>query len=156
MHRRFRELLSELHSCQMRLVRMKPVTFGTFDRDRVPERGVYLFSERGKSLYVGRSNNICARLGRHCKPNATWRQAAFAFQLARQVTGNFKATYRKEGSRQALAADPTFMRAFVAAKDRIRNMQVRYVGEPDPTRQALLEMYVAVVLKTPYNDFNNH
>ena len=35
-------------------------------------------------------------------------------------------------------------------------MQVRYVEEIDPLRQALLEIYVAVVLKTPYNDFNTH
>lgn len=35
-------------------------------------------------------------------------------------------------------------------------MQLRYVEEPDPLRQALLEMYIAFVLRTPYNDFNNH
>ncbi len=35
-------------------------------------------------------------------------------------------------------------------------MQVRYVEERDPLRQALLEIYVALVLKTPYNDFNTH
>jgi hypothetical protein len=32
-------------------------------------------------------------------------------------------------------------------------MDVRYVEETDPQRQALLEIYVAVVLETPYNDF---
>ena len=35
-------------------------------------------------------------------------------------------------------------------------MQVRYVQEADPLRQALLEIYAAVVLATPYNDFNTH
>jgi hypothetical protein len=34
-------------------------------------------------------------------------------------------------------------------------MQVRDVEERYPLRQALLEIYVAVVLKTPYNDFNS-
>lgn len=35
-------------------------------------------------------------------------------------------------------------------------MDVRYVDESNPICQALLEMYVAVVLDTPHNDFGNH
>jgi len=35
-------------------------------------------------------------------------------------------------------------------------MDVRYVEETDPLRQALLEIYVSIVLKTPYNDFDTH
>jgi hypothetical protein len=47
-------------------------------------------------------------------------------------------------------------REFKAAKVRIRAMQVRFVEESDPIRQMLLEVYVAVVHGTPYNDFDNH
>ena len=42
------------------------------------------------------------------------------------------------------------------AKARIRNMQVRYVHEPDPLRQAPLEIYVAVATQARYNDFDTH
>jgi hypothetical protein len=35
-------------------------------------------------------------------------------------------------------------------------MDVRFVQEVNPTRQALLEVYVAAVLGTPHNDFDNH
>jgi len=35
-------------------------------------------------------------------------------------------------------------------------MDVRFVGEADPLKQALLEIYVSVVGKTKYNDFNTH
>ena len=35
-------------------------------------------------------------------------------------------------------------------------MDLRFVDEADPIRQALLEIYVAVVLGTPYNDFDTH
>jgi hypothetical protein len=35
-------------------------------------------------------------------------------------------------------------------------MGYRYVEEPNPTRQALLEMYCAIALGTPYNDFDTH
>ena len=32
----------------------------------------------------------------------------------------------------------------------------RCVEEVDPVRQCLLEVYCAVVLQTPYSDFDNH
>jgi hypothetical protein len=35
-------------------------------------------------------------------------------------------------------------------------MDLRYVVEGDPLRQALLEIYVAVVLETQCNDFETH
>lgn len=45
---------------------------------------------------------------------------------------------------------------FVTQKVCVRNMDVRYVSEPDPMHQALMEMYVSVSLETPHNDFDNH
>lgn len=123
----------------------------------MPRKGVYLLSEYGSHLYVGRSNDIKQRIGRHSLPGATHRMAAFAFRLAREATGNLKPTYKKgSGSRQALMEDEVFVAAFDAAKARIRKMELRFVEEADPVRQALLEIYVAVVLSTPYNDFDNH
>jgi hypothetical protein len=46
--------------------------------------------------------------------------------------------------------------AFIRAKARLAELDLRFVEEADPVRQALLEIYVAVVLETPYNDFENH
>ena len=63
------------------------------------------------------------------------------------MTGRLTAGYSTKDSRLALCADIEFAPAFVDAKRRVRDMQVRYVGERDPLRQALLEIYVAVVLK---------
>ena len=96
------------------------------------------------------------RIGRHTRPGATHRMAAFAFRLAREATGNPVATYKKEGSRGDLMENPEFRFAFDEAKKRIRMMDLRFVEENDPIRQALLEIYVAVSLKTPYNDFDTH
>jgi len=139
-----------------RLIRMPPVTPVTLPT-KMHRKGVYLLSERDKHLYVGRSNDIKERIGRHSRPGATHRMAAFAFRLAREATGNVKATYKKgKGSRAALMEDPRFVEAFDYAKARIRKMSVRFVEETDPVRQALLEIYVAVVLETPYNNFDNH
>ena len=67
-----------------------------------------------------------------------------------------KAAYSASGSRAALVMDPAFGPAFIRAKARAAAMDLRYVEEADPVRQALLEIYVAVTLKTPYNDFDNH
>jgi hypothetical protein len=55
-----------------------------------------------------------------------------------------------------IMSDTEFAKAFDAAKRRVATMDIRYVAELDPTRQALLEIYAATVLRTPYNDFENH
>lgn len=136
------------------LLRMKPVTPETLP-DSMPLKGVYLLSENNRHLYVGRSNDIRGRIGRHSKPGSTYRMAAFAFRLAREQTGNVKATYKKgDGSRSALMQNPLFVKAFSSAKERVSKMQLRFVEESDPVRQALLEIYAAVILETPYNSFN--
>ena len=136
--------------------RHDPLTYGALPR-RMPRSGIYLFTEAGRHLYVGRSNGMRNRYGLHCRPGATHRQAHFAFLLAREATGRTKASYRAGAdSRPGLMLDPTFADAFVAAKERIRAMEYRYVEEADKNRQALLEIYCAVVLGTPYNDFGTH
>jgi hypothetical protein len=76
--------------------------------------------------------------------------------LARERTGRLEASYSKKDSRKALQADPAFAAAFDEAKARIRKMDLRFVEEHDPLKQALLEIYVSIVLATPYNDFNTH
>jgi hypothetical protein len=52
--------------------------------------------------------------------------------------------------------EPIFAGAFTTAKERIGGMEYRYVEEADQNLQALLEIYCAVVLATPYNDFGTH
>lgn len=114
-------------------------------------------SDGAKHLYVGRSNDIKGRIKRHSLPGASHNKATFAFRMARIETGNLKATYKKdEGSRDALMKDAKFVAAFDEAKAQIRKMNLRFVEQNDPVRQALLEIYVAITLETPHNDFDNH
>lgn len=155
MHPRFAAVAEVLHGSFERLMAMEPMSpMEGWARGKVP--GVYLFSEGKENLYVGRTNDVRGRYGRHCLPSAHHGVAAFAFRLARQKTGRLKPSYRAEGSRASLAIDPEFNRAFVEAKARIRAMDFRYVEEADPVRQCVLEVYCAVALETPYNDFDNH
>lgn len=153
----FSECLSALHGSFRRLVEMKPVTIATLPRD-APLCAIYLFSEAGQPLYVGRTRrqSLRQRLRQHSIDSAQHNQAVFAFKLAREVTGRVQPTYTPEDTRAVLAKDPQFALAFMDAKVRIRKMELRYVEETDPLRQTLLEIYAAVVLKTPYNDFDTH
>jgi hypothetical protein len=120
----------------------------------MPSAGVYLLSENGESLYVGRTNKLRNRLQYHTRNNHN--QATFAFLLARERTGKTKPTYQKSGSRQDLLTQPRFRSAFDAARQRIRKMEVQFIEETDPIRQALLEIYTALRVSARYNDFDNH
>lgn len=151
----FAALLESLHESFDALLRMAPCNPANLP-SVLPARGIYLLSDGAVHLYVGRTNNIRRRVQNHHRPSASHNQATFAFRLAREATGKLTASYRPEFSRQALQNDPKFGKAFLAAKSRVANMELRFVEEVDPTRQALLEIYVATVLKTPHNDFENH
>jgi hypothetical protein len=68
-----------------------------------------------------------------------------------------KATCRRGvGLRKALMKNPIFAKAFDDAKARICRTELRFVEEADPLPQGLLAIHVAVVLHTPYNDFDTH
>jgi hypothetical protein len=155
MHSEFRQFLDSLEPKFQALVAMTPTKFAALPTG-MPERGIYLFSEGPTHLYVGRTNRIRKRLAGHCRPSSTHFSATFAFRLARHETGMVKATYTQAGSRAELVTHPAFGPAFGRAKARVANMDLRFVEETDPVRQALLEIYVAIALGTPHNDFENH
>jgi hypothetical protein len=156
MHPEFANAVESLHPSFERLVSMPPVANGQFP-GAMPSSGIYLFSEAGRHLYVGRSRNMRRRSGLHTRLSAQHNQASFAFLLAREALNYPKASYKAgELSRSGLFQNPEFFDAFTKAKARIKSMDYRFVEEADPTRQALLEMYCAVALSTPYNDFDTH
>ena len=153
MDTRFARLADMLAPKLDQLIRMKPLRYGELPLD-MPEKGVYLFSEGRKHLYIGRSNVLRKRYYRHFQSRYG---ATFAFLLARKETGRLLRSYKKgEDSREGLLANPKFGAAIMAAKLKMREMNYRYVEEQDQVKQALLEIYCAVVLKTPFNDFGTH
>ena len=152
---KFRARIESLEPLLSQLKAMAPVKPDALPM-QMPRAGIYVFSEGGQTLYVGRSNDIRGRIGRHCRPGATHRMAAFAFRLAREKTGRLAASYTTAGSRADLIRDAAFLAAFNEAKAGIRKMDLRYVEAVEPVTQALLEMYAAVALEARYNDFDNH
>jgi hypothetical protein len=123
---------------------------------RLPASVVYLLSEGEEPCYVGRSNKFGQRLGNHCRPSSQHNQSSFAFRLACRSVG-FEMPRYKAGNSAAAALSTVegLSDAFVAAKARLRAMDIRYVEEADQPRQAMLEIYCALALGTPH-DFTTH
>jgi hypothetical protein len=150
----FAKIVESLAPKLAELLAMPPLQYGSIPMT-LPERGVYLFSEGRRHLYVGRSNALRKRFHRHFTHP---RGAAFAFLLARDATGMKQRNYKKGSglTRAELMKNPAFKRAFENAKLYMRKMHYRCVEENDPVKQALLEIYCATVLRTRHNDFDNH
>jgi hypothetical protein len=150
---KFKPLIEGLHKKHEALIAMPPVTIATAPNGG-PVGGAYLFLEKGIPLYAGRTKRrIRTRLKEH---GGTATDGPFAWHLVRAKTGSTRAPYTKEGSRHHLLSQPGFKRAYEEAKTQIRKMDARFVGEPDPLKQALLEIYVAVVPWAKFNDFDTH
>ena len=155
MDQKFSEITQNLEPLLNQLLNMSPVQAGSLPKS-MPKRGIYLFSEKGEHLYVGRSNNIRRRIRLHCRPSATHLSAAFAFLITRKDTGKLKPSYKKEGSRKELMSNPEFNTAFTTELKRINKMDLRFIEVNDPIQQALFEIYVHIALQTPFNNFDNH
>lgn len=154
MHEIFRAFTEGLHPKFEALMAQMPMSHGSL-RPEIRGSGVYLFSENGKSLYVGRTRNVRRRYGEQTRPSSRNNAAPFAYKLACEATGAAKASYRAgPNSRDGRMHNPEFAAAFSASLARVRTMDFRFVEETDPTSQCLLEIYVSVVCGSPYNDFN--
>lgn len=71
-----------------------------------------------------------------------------------RLNSHLPANYRRNRSAVYLLEHNSRFRAeFDKARERISALQVRYVREDDDVRQALLEIYAAIRLDTPYNSF---
>ena len=135
--------LAELESCPPH-----PLKEGLQD---IPTgRGVYVFYDKGKPVYVGRSRKLRQRLSQHIRRSSGHFAASLAFLMARRDMKKVK------GTREELLEIPKFKRAFDRAKNRIGGMTLRFVEVDDPYFQYLFEMYVALALKTEFNKFETH
>ena len=133
MHPKFAALAESLHPSFLKLTDCAPHTGRVRLPLNVPRCGVYLFSEGNEHLYVGRTDRLRDRHREHWSGKAN--DAPFAFKLARHATNNL---LKGAPTRKMLEADPGFAAAFITAKERVSNMQFRWVEEAEPNRQCLL------------------
>ena len=122
----------------------------------IPESGIYVFYEKGKAIYVGRSKGLKERIQQHSRPSSMHNSASFAFRIAKEEWARHHKD-SKYGTRKDLESAPGFRRIFDKARDRVARMKIRVVDIKDPVTQALFEIYAALELKTTkYNDFDTH
>ncbi len=88
------------------------------------------------------------------RPSSRSNSASFAFRLALDDAKGKGIDIDKP--RGVLEADPDFQPFFLAAKERVSNMQIKYIELEDPIEQTIFEVYAAESLGTPYNSFENH
>jgi len=87
MNETFKQFIETLEPYFQNLMSMTPVKVSTLLRE-MPKEGIYLFSERDRHLYVGRTGNMRNRLQIHCRPSSRHNSASFAFLLAQTLTNN--------------------------------------------------------------------
>jgi len=125
------------------------------DRGILPQKGVYVFYEGEKPMYVGRTNSMSRRLQRHGNPSSGHNSATFAFNIAKRQAIKRRMNVRMSRSRLEVA--PAFTELYLKAKKRVARMPVRVIEINDAIVQTLFEVYAAMSLDTrEYNDFDTH
>ena len=126
----------------------------------IPEKGIYVFYESGKPLYVGRSDRMRERILEHGRPSSLHNSATFAFLLAVEMA-TCKGIDCTGITRGDLQIADDFKPLYDQAKERVHNMQVKVAEVDDAIEQSVFEVYAALHLKATrdhggYNDFENH
>jgi hypothetical protein len=117
--------------------------------------GVYLFTEARKPIYVGQTRKLRNRLRAHTIPSASQEQASFAFLLAKKQAEQRKVVVT--GTRQFVARHLDFVPLFKDAKERVANMDVRFIEIPEPDVRTIFEVYASLALDTgEFNSFETH
>ena len=125
------------------------------DLSDISERGIYVFYENEVPVYVGRSRKLKERLQVHSRPSSGHNSATFAFILATEVARKQNFEFGQM-TRTQLENDPVFGEFFRQAKVRVGEMKIRVVEVPGPITQTVFEVYAALMLETPHNDFETH
>lgn len=152
MDHEFAKLVESLHPKLEKLLGCTPHIGPGKLPEGVPEKAVYLFTENGDHLYVGRTDRLRRRYREHLTGKSNG--APFAFKLARHITKNM--TKGNPTRKYLEEEDEAFSKSFLESKERVAQMEFRWVEENDSNNQCLLEIYATIALKAKYNDFNNH
>ena len=118
----------------------------------LPRKGIYAFYEKGKAIYIGRSNRIRDRIREHGAESSRHESATFAFKLMLEEVGE-QGGHASQLSRQDL--QKKYEDNYKGQRQRIREMEVRTVAIEDQKVQAVFEIYAILALgTTKYNSFH--
>ncbi|MDA0256463.1 MAG: GIY-YIG nuclease family protein [Chloroflexi bacterium] len=150
----FEEVVARLSTRLQNLVEKPAAPRGSHSSvPNVP--GIYLFSERGRPIYVGQTSDLRRRLGDHTRPSSGSESATLAFILATEMAKRRRID--AAGTRKQRLARPDFNAVFLEAKKRVAAMPVSFILMDDPIERTMFEMYAALHLGTErYNSFETH
>ena len=152
MNEELRSLLAQMEPLPLKLKASPKETFAT--RTKIPDRGVYVFYEGEKALYVGRSNQIWERIRTHGRNGATHNQATFAFRLLAKEY-SLDIGHSAPANRSQIAEE--YAAEFREQKQRVRSMMIRAVAITDDTASYFFEAYAILALGTTgFNKFEPH
>ncbi len=120
----------------------------------IPKKGIYVFYENNKPVYVGRTNRMKDRIQEHGRKSSYHNSATFAFILAKEIANG--QGFNINTKRKALESNLAFRNIFLEQKERVSRMSVRVIEIKDPIIQTIFEVYVSMELDTKYNDFDTH
>jgi|GEM_PF-790053 len=116
--------------------------------------GVYVFYDwHDQPQYVGRTRDLRRRLGEHGRDSSSHYSASFAFLRARKVAESNGHDLRGFSRKELAHEHEAFRDFFASSKMTVAEMTVRWVVVEDAVTQALLEVYAALELGTPFNSF---
>ena len=152
MNKEYQEIISRFPDYMKKLTKDSPVLPNKLDN--IPKRGIYVFYENGKPIYVGRSKNLKQRFRQHRQQSSGHNSATFAFMVAKLDAEKVGVDIKR--TRVELQNDSVFSPIFSKTKRRISEMQVQVLQMDDPIEQTLFEVYAALELKTEYNNWETH
>ena len=92
--------------------------------------GIYLFSEKGRPIYIGQTRNLRTRIANHDRPSSGRESATFAFNIAKRRFGPIADMTRGE-----LEQEEKFKPLFKEAKERVAQMDVQFIEIEDRSNE---------------------
>ena len=113
-------------------------------------KGLYIFYKDDSPFYVGISQKVIGRLLQHVK-GTNHHSASFAYKIG-------KANYLKANPnlRNVARKGVNFSDHVQPAQGWLMQQKVAIIPIEDSTERYLFEVYCAMKLRTPYNDFETH
>jgi predicted GIY-YIG superfamily endonuclease len=110
-------------------------------------KGLYVFWEKEKAVYVGISKNVIRRLVQHIK-GTTYHSSTFPIKILKMDDENkYGKLGRKEFKSHILKP---------VQKNKIKKMKISFIPFDDDVELYLFEVYCAIELGCRYNTFETH
>ncbi len=155
MSARFGKLVDKMPTNLKLLLEQPPITIDKIGITRIPQKGIYVFFEDNKPIYVGHSNRLKERLKEHSSNSSDHYSATLAFRIAKKNAPTIQIDMKRQTNQQ-LMKNRDFVNKFKAAKERITRVKIRYIPIEDQIEQAIFEIYAHLELDTELNDFDTH